>query len=35
MNRQQKDQTIAAAITFLVTLLILLSLFLGGVTFDR
>lgn len=35
MNRQQKDKTIAAAVTFVAMLIILLSLFLGGVTFDR
>ncbi len=35
MNRQQKDKATAAVITFVAMLIILLSLFLGGVTFDR
>lgn len=35
MNRQQKDKVIASAVTFVAMLIILLSLFLGGVTFDR
>lgn len=35
MNRQQKDRSVAAAITFAVTLLILISLFFGGISFDR
>lgn len=34
-NRNKKDSIIAAAITFVVALLILLWLFFGGLTFDR
>ncbi len=35
MTRQNKDSAIAAAITFIVALLILLGLFFGGLYFDR
>lgn len=35
MQREQKDKAIAAAITFVVMLAILLSLFLGSVNYDR
>lgn len=35
MDRQYKDRAIAAGITFIVMLLILLSLFFGSVSFDR
>lgn len=35
MSQEQKDKSIAAAITFVVMLLIILSLFFGKVSFDR
>ncbi|MDE7437992.1 MAG: hypothetical protein K2M93_05850 [Muribaculaceae bacterium] len=35
MKQEQKDKSIAAAITFVVMLLIILSLFFGKVSFDR
>lgn len=35
MDRQQKDKALAAAITFVAMLCILIFLFLGGFTFDR
>ncbi len=34
MTRQQKDKTIAAAITFVAMLIIIVALFLGGISFD-
>ena len=34
MTRQQKDKTIAAAITFVAMLIIIAALFLGGISFD-
>lgn len=35
MKKEQKDRTIAAILTFCVTLVILLVLFFGGITWDR
>ena len=35
MKQQDKDRTLAAILTFLVTLVILLVLFFGGITWDR
>ena len=34
MTRQQKDKTTAAAITFVAMLIIIVALFLGGISFD-
>ena len=35
MKKEDKDRAIAAALTFLVTLVLLLVLFFGGISFDR